>query len=75
MLHADLFILSYEQIGAKWTDPFIRECRGECQAADLQITAAEQGLHVPTCAQRRHHYTEEHEQNRLLPFQQVLQRW
>lgn len=28
-LHPDLFILSYEQIGAEWTDTFIRECRGE----------------------------------------------
>lgn len=28
-LHADLFILSYEQIGADWKDSFIRECRGK----------------------------------------------
>jgi len=28
-LHPDLFCLSYDIVSADWTDPFIRECRGE----------------------------------------------
>ncbi len=28
-LHPDLFCLSYNMVSADWTDPFIRECRGE----------------------------------------------
>ncbi len=28
-LHPDLFRLSYDMVSADWTDPFIRECRGE----------------------------------------------
>ena len=40
-LHADLYILSYEQAGTDWKDAFTRECRGQamlqCQATNVDV--------------------------------------